>query len=49
MKVWTRGKALRDIFDLQVGIEGVEDADSEEKYIFIEDKHAIGDIDLLDN
>lgn len=27
----------------------MEDASSEDKYIFIEDKHAIGDLDLLNN
>jgi hypothetical protein len=34
---------------LQVPIDGLHEADSEEKYIFIEDKHAIGDTELLDN
>jgi len=27
----------------------VDDADEDEKYIFIEDRHAIGDMDLLNN
>ena len=30
-------------------IDGVNDADENEKYIFIEDRHAIGDMDLLNN
>jgi len=44
-----RGKAIKDIFELQVGIEGIEEAEEEEKYVFVEDKHAIGDMDLLYN
>lgn len=27
----------------------MDEADSDEKYIFVEDKHAIGDMDLLYN
>ena len=42
-------KAIKDIFGLEVDIEGVDDAPDQEKYIYIEDKHAIGDLDLLDN
>jgi hypothetical protein len=34
---------------LQVGIEGADDANTEDKYIFVEDKHAMGDMDLLEN
>ena len=34
---------------MQVGIEGCDEADENEKYIFIEDKHAIGDTELLEN
>lgn len=30
-------------------IDGVDDANEDEKYIFIEDRHAIGDMDLLNN
>jgi len=41
--------AIKDVFPLQVGIEGVEDADPDTKYIYIEDKDAIGDEDLLNN
>jgi hypothetical protein len=40
---------LKDIFELEVPIEGVDDAHSDEKYIFVEDKHAIGDEELLVN
>jgi hypothetical protein len=47
--VQKKGKALRDIFDLQVGIHGAENADPEAKYIFIEDTAAIGDVELLEN
>ncbi len=42
-------KAIKDIFGLEVDIEGVDDAPDQEKYIYIEDKHALGDLDLLDN
>ncbi len=42
-------KAIKDIFGLEVDIEGVDDAPGEEKYIYIEDKHALGDLDLLEN
>ena len=48
-KVSSKGKAIKDIFGLQVDIDGVDDADGEDKYIFVEDKHAIGDMDLLEN
>ena len=34
---------------MQVDIEGADDANTDDKYIFIEDKHAIGDLDLLEN
>jgi hypothetical protein len=34
---------------MQVNIHGIDDADFEEKYVFIEDKHNIGDQDLLNN
>ena len=37
------------MFDLQVGIDGIEDAEEDTKYVFVEDKHAIGDMDLLYN
>lgn len=44
-----KGKAIKDIFDLQIPIEGADDADEDTKYIFIEDKEAIGDEELLNN
>jgi hypothetical protein len=44
-----KGKRLRDIFDMQVEIEGAYTADPDKKYIFIEDTAHIGDIDLLEN
>ena len=34
---------------MDVNIEGADNANTEDKYIFIEDKHAIGDLDLLHN
>lgn len=36
-------KAIKDIFDLQIQIHGLEEAHMDEKYIYIEDQHAIGD------
>ena len=30
-------------------IDGADDANEEAKYIYVEDKHAIGDLDLLEN
>lgn len=44
-----RGKAIKDVFDLQVGIDGIDDAEEDTKYVFVEDRHAIGDMDLLYN
>ena len=45
-----KGKRIKDIFPMQVEIDGLDDdADDQAKYLFIEDKHAIGDLDLLDN
>lgn len=42
-------KTIKDILNLQVDIEGIDVAEPEEKYIFIEDKHALGDMALLEN
>ena len=42
-------KTIKDILNLQVEIEGVDHAEAEDKYIFIEDKHALGDMALLEN
>jgi hypothetical protein len=36
-------KAIKDIFGMQVNIHGIDDADYEKKYVYIEDKHNIGD------
>lgn len=44
-----RGKAIKDVFDLQVGIDGIDEAEEDTKYVFVEDKHAMGDMDLLYN
>jgi hypothetical protein len=42
-------KAIKDIFGMQVNINGIDDADFEQKYVFIEDKHNIGDEEMLNN
>lgn len=34
---------------MNVGIDGVDDANEDDKYIFVEDRHAMGDMDLLEN
>lgn len=44
-----KGRAMKDVFELQVGIEGAEEASAEDKYIFVEDQHALGDVDMLGN
>jgi len=37
------------VFNLAAEIKNIENADENEKYVYIEDKHAIGDLDLLNN
>ena len=32
-----------------MNIEGADEANTDDKYIFVEDKHAMGDLDLLEN
>ena len=40
---------MKTFFNLAAEIKNIENADENEKYVYIEDKHAIGDLDLLNN
>ena len=42
-------KAIKDMFELQVKIYGIDKARENEKYIYLYDRHAIGDRDFLQN
>lgn len=44
-----RRRAIKDIFPMQVKIDGADEANEEAKYIYVEDKYALGDLDLLEN
>lgn len=48
MSAFKRQK-VKDVFNVEVNIQGVDEADGEDKYVFVEDKHAIGDVELLEN
>ena len=44
-----KAHVLHSLFSLNQNIKGMEGFKSDEKYVYIEDKHHIGDLDLLHN
>jgi hypothetical protein len=41
--------AIKDVLGIKFDIKGAEDIDIKEKYLFVEDQHAMGDLDMLES